>query len=107
MVHRHELRQTSQHRARSLKSKTRLPPGVQALQPDGRRRIAEDFGIYKPFPAWVVATYGGKVLDYTHVDGGRIYGRYSAGNEVGEGEGYRWVDVGDQVIPVGESAYAQ
>lgn len=54
-----------------------------------------------------MATYGGKVLDYTHVDRGRIYGRYSAGNEVGEGEGYRWVDVGDQVIPVGESAYAQ
>lgn len=95
MVYRHELRQTPQHRARSLESKTRLPHGPQALQPDGRRPIAEDFGVYKRFPARVVATYWGKVLDCTHVDRGRIYEHYSAGNEVGEGEGYRWVDVGD------------
>lgn len=51
-----------------------------------------------------MATDFGKILDCAHVDRGRVYGGYSVGNEVREGEDYRRVDVGDQVIAVGQLA---
>lgn len=100
IIQRHILRQTPQHRARSLMSKIRLNPAPRALQSDCRRPITENFWVHKICLVWSEATYSSKVLDGAHIDRGCVYGGNTAGVEVRESEGYGRLDVRDQVIAV-------